>query len=300
MLMSLSARLAELVIFVIFVLVSKSVLAKEQEAKVFNLGRIIVTETRSPAGLDQTFENVTIVSEDELSRLPVRDLGEALNYVSGVYIEPRQGFGRATSISLQGSDSRQVRVMIDGIPLNSQSSGQVNPAKFPMENISRIEIIKGACSSLWGSGLGGVINIITKDTGQSVIPKGSFTSSFAEFRTKKENFEISGKAGGLGYYAFADYLESGGKGLRDDVLDKKSFTKLAYDLGEAGKLNALFGFTTADINSGEYPDGSWQSTPAWCHYSKIGWVKDYNDIALSLDLKHFRQRIVPRTYNSLT
>lgn len=175
----------------------------------FELERIVVTNRRAAVGLSQACENIVVVDEEEIRQLPARDLGEVLKYVAGVDIAPSQGFGRATSISIQGSDSRQVRVMIDGIPLNSQVSEVVDPSRFPLENIKRIEVIKGAASSLWGSSLGGVVNIITKDTGTSVIPKGELTKSFAEFRTGKESAEVSGKVEDLGYYLLSSYMESG-------------------------------------------------------------------------------------------
>jgi len=273
--------------------------ASGQEAKEIELEKIIVTNRRSPLGLSQATENVAVINEDELKQLPVQNLSEALKYIAGVDIEPNKGFGRASQISIQGSDSRQVRVMIDGIPFNSQSSGQVNPSVFPIENVARIEIIKGAASSLWGSGLGGVINVITKDTGQTLLPKGSFTTSFAEFRTRKENGEISGKAGNLGYYLFSSYMESGGKGPKDDVLEKKGFGKLSYDLKDMGKITGSFGYSGADVNSGVFPNGTWQERPYRMSYGKVGWEGKISDADVKIDLKHSRQDLITKIHASL-
>jgi vitamin B12 transporter len=273
--------------------------ASAQEAKEVELEKIIVTNRRAQVLLSEASENVVVIDEDEIKQLPARDLSEVLNYLPGVYIEPRQGFGRATNISIQGADSRQVRIMIDGIPLNTQASGQVNPAKFPIEDISRIEVIKGAASSLWGSSLGGVINVITKDTGTTLIPKGSLTTSFAGFRTRKESGEISGKAGGLGYYLFSSYMQSGGKGPRDDVLEKKGFGKLSYDLKEMGKINGSFGFSQADVHSGELPDGTWEAHPYRCQYGKVGWSKSFESMDLNVDLKNSRQDIIEKDYDTV-
>jgi len=270
-----------------------------QENKEIELEKIIVTNRRSPVSLSQATENVAVINEDEIKQLPARTLGEALQYISGVDIAPSRGFGRATFISIQGSDSRHVRVMIDGIPLNTQSSGQVNPSEFPIENIARIEVIKGAASSIWGSSLGGVINIITKDTGKTLIPEGSFTTSFAEFRTKKENAEISGKAGDLGYYVFSSYMESGGKGPKDDVLEKKGFGKLSYDLKDMGKITGSFGYSWADVNSGLFPSGTWRAQPYGIRYGKIGWEGTAGGTDIRIDLKHSRQDLTSKIYASL-
>lgn len=263
------------------------------------LERIVVTNRRATLGLGQASENIVVIEAEEIEQLPARDLGEALKYVAGVDIAPRQGFGRATSISIQGCDSRQVRVMIDGIPLNSQVSQTVDPSRFPLENIERIEVIKGAASSVWGSSLGGVVNIITKDTGTSVRPKIEFTQTFAEFRTGKESAEISGKVGDLGYYLLSSYMESGGRGPKDDVLEKKGFGKLSYDLKENGKIVTSFGYSGGDVNGGELPDGTWWAQPYRIRYGKIGWQLDTALTDISIDLKQTRQDIISKMFFSV-
>ncbi len=289
-------------IVIIGIVIGISNILKAEESgsgeSVVELGEIIVTPRRASVGLGDVTENITVISSRQLSELPAKNLSEVLNYISGVDIPPSRGFGRATSISIQGADSRQVRVMIDGIPLNLQSSGQVNPAEFPVENIERIEVIKGAASSIWGPGLGGVINIITKDTGNTLMPKGSVTSSFAEFRTRRNSFDLSGKAAGLGYYALSSYMESGGKGPHDDVLEKKTFNKLSYDLKDAGKINASFGYSGARVNSGIFPDGSWQAQPYRTRYGKIGWENDFGVSDVKIDLKHSRHNVITGFFNS--
>lgn len=270
------------------------------EAEEVVLEKIIITNRRTPVGLSEVTGNVTVVSAEEIEQLPARNLSEALKYIAGVDIEPRQGFARTTSVSIQGSDSRQVRVMIDGIPLNTQSSGQVDLTKFPIENIARIEVIKGAASSIWGSSLGGVVNIITKDTGTSAIPKGSITTSFAEFRTRKESFDLAGKVDDFGYYLFSSYMESGGQGSKDDVLEKKAFGKLSYTSKFMGKIIASFGYSGADTNSGEYPDGSWEAKPYQARYGKIGWELDCGDADVNVDFKHSRQKVTTNSYDAIT
>jgi vitamin B12 transporter len=274
--------------------------AQQGRVEGVDLEPIIVTSRRTPVGVGRVTENVTVIDEEQIKGFPARDLGEALKYIAGVDIQPRQGFGRPTSVSIQGADSIHVRVMIDGIPLNLLSSGQVNPARFSLENISRIEIIKGASSSLWGSALGGVVNIITKDTGNTLLPCGRVTSTWAEFRTKKESMDVSGKIGDLGYFFSSSYMESGGEGLKDDVLAKEGFAKLSYDLKDKGKIVASFGYNGGDVNSGLYPGGLWETNPYRCRYGKIGWENSFEKFKLGIDLKHSRQNISSKTFESVT
>jgi vitamin B12 transporter len=261
-----------------------------------DLEKITVTSRRTPIDLGESIDNVTVISDEQIKYLPARDLSEVLSYVPGIDIEPRQGFGRGASVTIQGSDSRQVRVMIDGIPFNNQASGQADLSKFPIENIARIEVIKGPSSSIWGSALGGVINVITKDTGTTTIPHGNITTSFAEFRTRRHSGDVSGKAGPFGYYFSSSYMESGGHGPRDDVLEKNTFGKISYAFEQIGNVTASFGYTGADANSGQFPDGTWQSQPYLSRYGKMGWQKDFGSADLSIDLKHVRQDMTLKSF----
>lgn len=95
-------------------------------------------------------------------------------------------------------------------------------------------------------------------------------------------------------------MESAGTGPKDDVLEKKAFTKLSYENDLAGKIIATFGYSQADLNSGEYPDGTWQERPYRARYGKIGWQKQWGDIEVNADFKHSRQDVVTKDYFSLS
>ena len=289
-----------IILFAAAFVVSSSFLCRAEELPSSRtdiaLEKIIITNRRSLTSALDTSENVVIFGEDEIAQYPSRNLGDLLAYVPGVDIEPLQGFGRAAAITIQGSDSRQVRMMIDGIPLNPQSSGQVDPAQFPIENIERIEVIKGGISSVWGSGLGGVINIITKDVGDTLIPAVALTNTFAEFRTQKKSLEVSGGAGDFGYYGMSSYMESAGTGPHDDVLEKKAFVKLGYGDKEDGKVVASFGYSVADVNGGEFPDGTWQSQPYRMRYGKLGWEKSFGLTDINIEAKHSRKELISNFY----
>ncbi|MCK4917280.1 MAG: TonB-dependent receptor [Candidatus Omnitrophica bacterium] len=289
----------KLLILVLIAGIAEFKVAKAQDYSEIELEKIILTSRRTSFNLSEVTENVNVIDENQIKNLPARNLSEVLQYISGVDIAPRQGFGRATSVTIQGSASRQVRVMIDGIPLNNQASGQVDLTKLPIENVSKIEIIKGSASSVWGSSLGGVINIITKDTGSTLIPEGSISSSFAEFRTKKESAEVSGKVGKFGYYQFLSFMETGGEDPKDDVLEKQAFSKISYDLEQMGRVTALFGYSYVDANSGEYPDETWQAQPYRARYGKVNWELKCNDTDITVDFKRANQDIITKTYLSV-
>lgn len=272
--------------------------AAGSDVPAMELDEIVVTSRRSPVSAGESASDIEVVSAADIQRLPARNLSDVLAAIPGVYLDTRQEFGRATSVSMRGSDARQVRVMIDGIPLNTQVSGQVNPAKFPIENIERIEVIKGPASSVWGSGLGGVVNVITKGTGATAVPSGSLTSSFAGHGTQSDSGELSGKIGDVGYYVYTGYMESGGDKDRDDVLERKVSGRISYDLHDAGMLEGIWGYSRGDVSGGVFPDGTWQSDPYRCSYGKLGWKRSDDDTDFRIDLKNSRQGIYHSDYDT--
>ena len=127
------------------------------------LESMIVTATRAPLDESQAAANVTVLNREDLDNLPAHDVAEALAYVPGVFIDQIGGLGSQATISIYGSDVRQVGVFIDGVPLNLLANPLTDLSRTPLDRVDRIEVYKGDASSAWGSALGGVVNIITKE-----------------------------------------------------------------------------------------------------------------------------------------
>jgi vitamin B12 transporter len=186
-----------------------------------DLGVIVVSARRVASGKDGAAENILVYSQEDISRLSGRDLGEILSQLQGVDVQPAGQFGQASALSINGSSARQVLLMVDGIPFNTQLAGQANPSQIPVEFIKQIEVIKGASSSVWGSSLGGVVNVITKDVGDSVVPTGTLQTSFAEFSTTKNSLDLAGKVADLGYFVSGSYLNTDGTRNATDAEETK-------------------------------------------------------------------------------
>ena len=255
------------------------------------LETIVVTAQRIPSDKNQTAENVTIYTEEDIARLPARDLGEVLSYIPAVDVQLNGQFGQATALSINGSNARQVLLMIDGIPFNTQLSGQANPTQIPIEHVGRIEVIKGATSSTWGSSLGGVINVITKDVGDSQKPTGNFTSSFAEFGTTKNSLDLAGKVKELGYFLAGSYLNTNGAQAITDAQEKDFFGKLSLPLGDEAKLVGSFGYSETDVRYALSTSTSLISQPQIARYGKLLLDVDKTDYQWNIAYKYNDQDI---------
>ena len=260
----------------------------------------ITTAKRTSTEVSQVAQDVSVYTKEDINALPAQNLSEVLNYIPGVNVKVTNGFGQPTSLSIRGSQSRQVLLMVDGIPFNTQLSGQANPSRLPLADIQQIEVIKGAASSVWGSGLGGVINVVTKDPADSATPTGRITSSFAEFGTFINTQEVSGKVKKLGYYLTQTLFETNGIRPGNGSRKKNAFGKWVLDIGDQSKLMGSFGYTREDLGDmytisgyGRVVDSRLNTS----RYGKLEWTTTqergdfkaavkYNNLTLKTDLDY--------------
>lgn len=190
---------------------------------------VVQSATRSPKPLAQTAENVTVVSAADIELMNAHSVAEVLNAVTGVEVWFTGGPGQMAQGYIQGSETRYVTVIIDGVVLNNLGSNVADIGMIPVQNIEKIEIIKGPASSAWGSSLGGVVNIITK-SGTSGNQGGLASASYGTKDSGDFRAVARGKKGKTGYYFAAGRLQSDGLTPYFDVSENSGYAKLTYDL----------------------------------------------------------------------
>ncbi len=159
-----------------------------------DLGTITVSSaTKSEQSIKDVTSNVEVITSIELEEKNIKTVTEALNLVSGVSFTSNGGMGSVTSISVRGSDNNRVLILIDGIKFKDHSSiSGTDISHIMINNIEKIEIIKGAQSGIWGADASaGVINIITKKPKSGT--HGSILTEYGSFNTKKFAGDISHK-----------------------------------------------------------------------------------------------------------
>ena len=140
-------------------------------ANAVELSPVIVTATRTAQTTDETLASVTVITRKDIERQQAQTVQDLFRSVPGVNITNNGGAGKATSFFLRGTESDHVLVLIDGIKVGSATSGAVAFQHIPVEQIERIEIVRGPRSSLYGSeAIGGVIQIFTRKGGKEFKP----------------------------------------------------------------------------------------------------------------------------------
>lgn len=122
---------------------------------------VVVSATRSPSGLGKAPVAVEVVTREEIEATGAESLGEVLEEQPGLYIDDTI---TGTAIRMQGMDPEHTLILVDGQRVLGQKDGVIDLNRFTMDNVERIEIVKGPSSSLYGAdAMGGVIHIITRD-----------------------------------------------------------------------------------------------------------------------------------------
>jgi len=124
---------------------------------------LVVTPSRAAEPIDETLTSVSVITRDDISRSAAEDLVELLRLQPGVDIVRTGGPGAQTSIFLRGANSNHVLVLIDGVRVGSANTGAYAWEQLPLNQVERVEIVRGPRGSLYGSdSIGGVIQVFTR------------------------------------------------------------------------------------------------------------------------------------------
>lgn len=152
---------------------------------------VVVTAARSAQTISETLASVDVITRRDIENLQPRSMVDLLRGMAGVSIGNNGGLGKNTSVFLRGTESDHLLVMIDGIKVGSATSGAVALQDLPVEQIERIEIVRGPRSGLYGSeAIGGVIQIFTRKGAGAVTPE--FSAGLGSDRTWRLGAGLSG------------------------------------------------------------------------------------------------------------
>jgi outer membrane receptor for ferrienterochelin and colicins len=172
-----------------------------------DLNEVVVTGTKSEKTLKNVPVITQVISASKMLQLGITNVTDALqNMVPGLNVSH---FGTLVSVTLQGMDAKYVLFLIDGERIAGEVNGDIDYSMLNLENIERIEVIKGASSSLYGSNaIGGVINIITKKINEPFDAK--FYSRYSKYNELYSGGSIGLKQGIIGSRTSFNYSHTDG------------------------------------------------------------------------------------------
>lgn len=227
-----------------------------QEAVGKNLQEMVVTANRIAQPLSDLVADMSIIDAPTIERQGPGSVADVLARVPGIQITRNGGPGTATSVFLRGADSRFTAVYVDGVRMDSQSTGGASWQSIPLALIDRIEVLRGPAAAVYGSdAMGGVVQIFTKKgegpaqpyAGLGVGSRGTFTAEAG----------ISGGADGWDYALGLNRSQTDGFNARtvatanpdkDDYRSNAVSGRLGYQINRQHRLEASL--LASDVNSG--------------------------------------------------
>jgi vitamin B12 transporter len=172
---------------------------------------VVVTASRIAEPLTAVVASVTIVTRADIERLQPHSVLELLAGLPGISVATSGDLGKAASLFVRGTNADHVLVLIDGIKIGSATTGQAALEQLPVEQIERIEIVRGPRSSLYGSdAIGGIIQIFTRHGAPDAPGRPSFELTGGSHDTWQAEGGYSGSSGPLWYNGSASGLSTGG------------------------------------------------------------------------------------------
>jgi vitamin B12 transporter len=257
---------------------------------------IVVTANKAETPLSQVGQSVTIIDAEAIETKQAVLISDLLRDVPGVAIARNGGVGTQTSVFIRGSDSDQTAVLIDGVKLNDPSStgGGFDFGRLLVNNINRVEVVRGAQSVLWGSqAIGGVINVITQQPDKTLSVKARTEYGFRD--TGQVVGNISGKTGPVALGIGGGYFRTNGISVFSENrggIERDGFEQFAANASAAITITDALSVDVrgwyADVKTefdGGFPFGDTRS------FNKTRQFVGYGGLNLNLLDGRFRNRV---------
>ncbi|WP_029407396.1 TonB-dependent siderophore receptor [Thiomicrorhabdus sp. Milos-T2] len=232
-------------------------------AETTNLDKIVVTANNMSQNIQSITSQINVITREEIKEKQYQTLQQALQQVPGVNLYNNGGPLQATSIQMRGSSSGQVLVMVDGIAINDPSGFGANLNSVALQDIERIEILKGPQAGVWGANAAaGVINIITTqaksgEQGQVNIELGSNNTKklVAGLSAANEQGDFAFSISNINSDGFSTIMPVNGDasdGENDGYSQTDFSLKLGVNLNKHHRLETFIkkGTTNTDFDSG--------------------------------------------------
>lgn len=249
-----------------FVLTSLGLFAQENDS-IKNLNEVVVSSSKFDLPKEKSGKVIVKITAEELQKRNGQSVANVLNTVAGVEVNGNLGRnGKNLDLYIRGGRSQQNLIMIDGIPVTDASgiSLQYDLRLIPIEQVESIEILKGASSTLYGSGAAnGVINIILKKSAKKEFSGNAYMSMGSQETIDLNNnyvpqdfsqgFSLNGTINKINYLATLNSNEATGMseaiGTEEDKTSKvNSLVKLGYNVTDKLALNFFANFDRLKFN----------------------------------------------------
>ncbi len=227
-----------------FALVLTSPFAEEVSQE---LPTIVVTATRTAHTVDQTLTPVTVLTQDDITQSGALTVPDLLKQVPGVDFSSSGGLGHLTGMSLRGTNTNHVLLLIDGIPMSSATTGAPSWEYLQLAAADRIEVVRGPGSSLYGSSaIGGIVQIMTPRGEGPAQPEASL--QMGSHSTYQATTGVAGSSGDTHYHLGVGELYTAGIDPMDHSVLHTPYTGGYRNTSVQVRLDQTFGMGEVDFH----------------------------------------------------
>jgi iron complex outermembrane receptor protein len=228
-----------LICFLVWPGVSLAETDKRETDRVPIMPEVVVTATRSEQRIERVPANVTVITEEDIKRSTAKTVPDLLRYEEGVTVRDQLGNGKFVSVDLRGfgeTASYNTLVLVDGRRVNDIDLSGVDWTQISLEQIERIEIVRGTGTVLYGdNAVGGVINIITKTPSEKL--KATAAVVLGSYNFKKGTASVAGGHNDVKGSLLVSYQDTDGYRENNHYRAGDIGGKIIYDVSEVFGLN---------------------------------------------------------------
>jgi outer membrane cobalamin receptor len=192
---------------------------------------VVVTATRGPVPNQVANAEVAMLSGAQLEVMQPAATGDALRFLPGAIVNNAGQRGGFTSLFVRGGDSRYNKVLMDDVPVD-EPGGTFNFGVVPLTGIDRLEFLRGAQSTLYGSdAMTSVVQLWTRN-GNTRVPELRFGADGGNLDTAHGYLSLSGARGPFDYNLFGDQFNTSGQGVNDDYSNSLQGGNIGVALSE--------------------------------------------------------------------
>lgn len=227
---------------------------KVSEQNVAKDDTIVVTATRMPTRYNQLISDVTVVDQEQIRDYsPAQPITDVLANQPGITVGSYGGLGNTSTVQIRGANDNQTVLLVDGLRLNSATTGAPPWSYIPMPQIDRMEIVRGPASSSYGAdAIGGVVQLFTRK-GEGPM-KIYADAGYGTYNTTSQTLGVEGAKDGFSYSVYGANTHSVGfpsmisnaiayNSTPDSYTNSSASANLSYTVaaGQELGIKALYG-----------------------------------------------------------
>lgn len=253
-----------------------------QKKDTIKLKEIVISGNRIAVPFSESSRSIEIITSERLNAMAATNTADLLQHVAGVDIRRRGIDGMQSDLYIRGGNFEQTLLLIDGIKMDDAQTGHhTMNAILSMDNIERIEIIKGPAARIYGqNAFTGAINIITKKIKENELLA---TIGFGSYENKKASIALSHNFKNAAFFANVGYQKSDGYRHNTDFENKTLFLK-----GTIGSIDFIGSFSEREFGANGF-------------YASPLFIDQYEEtqtslLGVSTDIINGNFKIKPRVY----